>query len=27
VADRKRWMSFLKQVLGHDDGPDGRAGP
>ncbi len=27
VADRKRWMSFLKQVLGHDDGSDGRAGP
>ena len=27
VADRKRWMSFLKQVLGHDDGPDRRAGP
>ena len=20
AADRKRWMSFLKQVLGHDDG-------
>jgi predicted Zn-dependent peptidase len=27
VADRKRWMSFLKQVLGRDDGPDRRAGP
>lgn len=27
VADRKRWMSFLKQVLGQDDGPDRRAGP
>ncbi|MFB6227257.1 MAG: DUF5788 family protein [Halobacteriales archaeon] len=27
VADRKRWMSFLKQVLGHEDGPDRRAGP
>ncbi len=27
VADRKRWMSFLKQVLGQDDGSDRRAGP
>jgi predicted Zn-dependent peptidase len=27
VADRKRWMSFLKQVLGRDDGSGGRAGP
>jgi predicted Zn-dependent peptidase len=27
IADRKRWMSFLKQVLGRDDGPEGRAGP
>jgi predicted Zn-dependent peptidase len=27
VADRKRWMSFLKQVLGRDDGPDRRADP
>jgi len=27
IADRKRWMSFLKQVLGRDDGADRRAGP
>jgi hypothetical protein len=26
VADRKRWMSFLKQVLGQEDS-EGRAGP
>jgi len=27
MADRKRWMSFLKQVLGQDDAGDRRAGP
>jgi hypothetical protein len=26
VADRKRWMSFLKQVLGREDS-EGRTGP
>ncbi|MFB6295490.1 MAG: DUF5788 family protein [Halobacteriales archaeon] len=27
MADQKRWMSFLKQVLGHEDAGDRRAGP
>jgi len=26
AADRKRWMSFLKQALGRDDGSGGRGG-
>lgn len=26
AADTKRWMSFLKQVLGRDDGPSRRRG-
>jgi hypothetical protein len=26
VADRKRWMSFLRQALGHDEADDGRRG-
>ncbi|GAA0661566.1 DUF5788 family protein [Natronoarchaeum mannanilyticum] len=26
AADRKRWMSFLKQALGHEDASSGRLG-
>lgn len=26
AADRKRWVSFLKQALGHDDGKNTRGG-
>jgi hypothetical protein len=26
AADKKRWMSFLKKALGHDDADTGRAG-
>jgi hypothetical protein len=26
-ADRKRWFSFLREALGHEDGGDGRVGP
>jgi len=26
-ADTKRWFSFLREALGHDDGGDSRAGP
>jgi hypothetical protein len=26
-ADKKRWFSFLREALGHEDGGDGRVGP
>jgi hypothetical protein len=26
-AEKKRWFSFLREALGHEDGGDGRAGP